>query len=239
MRKFLMLAALSAAVCLVAVDMASARGGRGGCHSSCGGGGCYSSYSCCGSGYGGGCYGGGYGGGCYGGGCYGGGCYGGGYGGGCYGGGYATSGCYGGGYGGGCYGGGYGGGYGGASFGSPIIPMSTVPGGSGGSKDGRDGRDGKGKTGGTDDNPIAAPATLLVTLPADAALKIDNYQTTSTSGTRVFTTPSLEPGKEFSYKLTASVVRDGKTREVERVVKVRAGETTPVTLDVSEAVAAR
>jgi uncharacterized protein (TIGR03000 family) len=36
---------------------------------------------------------------------------------------------------------------------------------------------------------------MVVTLPADATLKVDDYQTVSTSTTRVFTTPELKPGK--------------------------------------------
>ena len=59
-------------------------------------------------------------------------------------------------------------------------------------------------------------------------------KTTSTSTTRVFSTPTLTPGKEFSYKLKAEVVRDGKARSVEQIVKVRAGETTPITLTIGE-----
>ena len=81
----------------------------------------------------------------------------------------------------------------------------------------------------------ALEATLVVTLPADAKLKIDDYQTVSTSGTRVFTTPALTPGKDYSYTLKAEVVRDGKTQSAEQIVKVRAGETTPVTLTIGTA----
>lgn len=163
-----------------------------------------------------GCYSGGYGG-----------CYGGGYG--CYsGGGY---GCSSGGY--GCYSGGYGGGYpvgvgctgyGCYGRGGVIVPMPPV-------KGTEEKKDGKGKVG-TPEEPISLEATLVVTLPADAKLKIDDYQTVSTSGTRVFTTPALALGKDYSYTLKAEVVRDGKTQSVEQIVKVRAGETTPVTLTI-------
>jgi uncharacterized protein (TIGR03000 family) len=85
-----------------------------------------------------------------------------------------------------------------------------------------------------------APATLVVTLPADAKLKIDDYVTTSTSGTRVFTTPTLEAGKTFHYTLKAEIVRDGKPMLIEQNVAVRAGQSTPVTLsEKAAAVAAK
>ena len=152
--------------------------------------------------------------GCYGGGCYGGGCYGGGYGG-CHGG---YGGCYGGGcfggYGGGCYGGGYGGGcYGGTVImpdggGAKPMPMPK-------------------KT--SLDTP--SPATIVVTLPADAKLTIDDYVTNSTSERRVFVSPALEPGKTYAYTLKAEVMRDNKPQVVTKEVTVRAGEETPVTLE--------
>jgi uncharacterized protein (TIGR03000 family) len=139
-------------------------------------------------------------GGCGGGGCGGGGCGGGGCG-------YGGGGC-GGGYGGGGYGGGgcaggscyaYGGGWGGGSY--AMLPAA----------------------------PEAQSATLVVTLPADAKLTIDDARTTSTSGERVFNTPALKVGQDFHYTLTAEV--NGRT--VTREVAVRGGETTRVNLDFS------
>jgi uncharacterized protein (TIGR03000 family) len=187
------------------------RGCRGccGCCGGCYGGGCY----------GGGCYGGGYGGGCmgYGGGCMG---YGGGYGGGCmgYGGGCYGGGCYGGGYGGGCYGGGYGGGM---MMGGGMIMQGTVqPAGEKAPKP-------KEKR---DESLAPAPAVILVSLPTDAKLLIDNEATSSTGTSRVFQSPTLNPGKEYQYTLKAEVVRDGKSVKAEQVVTVKAGQTTPVTL---------
>lgn len=84
-----------------------------------------------------------------------------------------------------------------------------------------------GKTGGTEE----ASATIIVTLPAQATLKVDDYATTSTSGTRVFVTPALEAGKEFSYTLSAEIVRDGKKVTTSKQVTVRAGEETRATLE--------
>ena len=150
--------------------------------------------------------------GCHGG-CYGG-CYGGGYGG-CYGGGYG--GCYGGGWG-GCYGGGYGGGFGGCYGGTvmPYVPAKPMPG-PGPVKPG------DGKKTGLDD---AAPATIVVTLPAEAKLKIDDYVARSTSTERTFVSPPLQVGKEFHY--TLKVEHQGKERS--QTVTVRAGEVTRVNL---------
>ena len=137
----------------------------------------------------------------------------GGRGGGCCGGGCCYSGCYGGGcYGGGCaggvcYGGGYyGGGYmGGAPQGGEQVPAPK-------------------KT------TMADSATLVVSLPADATLTINGQATRATSAVRVFHSPSIQPGSDYSYTLKAEVTRDGKTESISRDVTVRAGEQTRVEL---------
>jgi len=159
-----------------------------------------------------GCWGGCHG--CYGGGCWGGchGCYGGGYGcGGCYGGGYG--GCCGGGYGGCCGGGCYGGGcYGGGSviYTQPAAtPMKIEK---------------KAEL-----NPNAA--TIVVSLPADAKLSIDDTATKATGATRTFATPTLEKGKDFHYTLKAEVVRNGQTLTTTKQVAVQAGRETRISID--------
>jgi uncharacterized protein (TIGR03000 family) len=86
---------------------------------------------------------------------------------------------------------------------------------------------------------IAAPATIVVTLPADAKLMIDDTVTTSTSGTRVFASPTLEPGKEYFYTLKAEMNQDGKTVSTTKRVSVRAGQETRVSLDFVDTVASR
>jgi uncharacterized protein (TIGR03000 family) len=169
-----------------------------------------------------GCMGGGWYGGCHGGwgGCYGG------YGGGCHGG-YVGGGCFGGGYVGGCFGGGAvcgGAVYGGGGGGGYVAPSSPMP------------------------MPMpepkktdaSAPATIVVTLPAEAKLSIDDYATNSTSERRTFVSPALEPGKNYVYTLRAEVTRDSKPVSVTREARVRAGETTTVSIDFPAApVAAR
>jgi uncharacterized protein (TIGR03000 family) len=193
--------------------------GGGGCCGCYGGG--YASCGCYGGGghhrhhrhHGGGCCG------CYGGGyaCWGGGCYGGGYGGGCgCCGSYVSYGCC------GCYGGGY-------MYG----PGGYGPGGSGGS--GGSGTGG-GKVG---SGEISAPATIVVNLPQDAKLMIDDYQTKSTSASRTLQTPNLPYGKEFSYTLKVEVVREGKTVTESKQITVRGGQVTPVSFDSTALVASK
>jgi len=86
----------------------------------------------------------------------------------------------------------------------------------------------------------ATTATVVVTLPESAKLTIDGQPTKSTSGTRTFATPALEPGKTFKYTLVAEIPVAGKTETVTREIHVRAGEETKVSLSLpAAAVAAR
>jgi uncharacterized protein (TIGR03000 family) len=81
------------------------------------------------------------------------------------------------------------------------------------------------------EEPASASAILIVNLPAEAKLIIDENATQSTSGTRRFTTPPLEPQKDFYYTLKGQLVRDGQALTASRRVRVRAGEQTEVTLE--------
>jgi uncharacterized protein (TIGR03000 family) len=74
-------------------------------------------------------------------------------------------------------------------------------------------------------------ATLIVRLPADATLTIDGERTQSTSSTRVFISPPLEPGKTYHYTLRGELDRPGGTIRDSKTVQVRAGERTEVTLE--------
>ncbi len=78
---------------------------------------------------------------------------------------------------------------------------------------------------------MAAPATIVVSLPADARLSIDDAATTSTSVRRVFVSPELNPGREYHYTLKAEWVRDGKPVVVSKTVTVSAGNETKVTIE--------
>jgi uncharacterized protein (TIGR03000 family) len=82
---------------------------------------------------------------------------------------------------------------------------------------------------------LAAPATIVVTLPADATLSVDNYVTTSTSGTRVFSSPVLTPGRDYHYTLKAEIIRDGNKVSSSKEITVRAGEVTRETIELPRA----
>jgi uncharacterized protein (TIGR03000 family) len=84
-----------------------------------------------------------------------------------------------------------------------------------------------------------APVTIVVTLPEDAKLTIDDNATASTSGKRTFVSPAVAVGRDYHYTLKAEVVRDGKPQTIEKTVTVRAGEETRVNFDVPTGVAAR
>jgi uncharacterized protein (TIGR03000 family) len=185
---------------------------RGGCY-----GGCYGGYvSSCYGGYGYGCYG-SYGYGCRGG--YGYGCYGGyGYGGYGYGG-YGSMPMM-------AYGApvGYGG-YGGAmmAYGTPAgVTTTSAYNGAGTARP---------DEGAQPEANGQAPATLVVHLPAAATLTVAGTPTRSTSDTRRFVSPPLEPGKTYTYLLEAKLERGGETLRASQNVVVRAGRTAEVYLE--------
>jgi len=72
---------------------------------------------------------------------------------------------------------------------------------------------------------------MVVSLPPDATLTIDGQPTSSVSGKRVFTTPELEPGKNYHYDLEAKVIRNGAEQLVRRKVTYQAGDKVEVSLD--------
>jgi uncharacterized protein (TIGR03000 family) len=77
-----------------------------------------------------------------------------------------------------------------------------------------------------------APATIRVSLPADAKLTFDGQATCSSSANRLFITPLLEKGKTFRYSLNAEIVRAGQTVAVQQDIQVQAGQETFVNLQV-------
>jgi len=97
----------------------------------------------------------------------------------------------------------------------------------------------KPKTDKPDKEEVRAPATLTVSLPADAKLTVDGAATKSTSSQRTFTTPELAPGKTFSYTLKAEYMKDGQMVSTEKVVYVQAGKETKVSFEGVTNVAAR
>ena len=75
---------------------------------------------------------------------------------------------------------------------------------------------------------ISAPATITVSLAADAKLMVDDTVTTSTSSLRSFASPELQAGKTFTYVLKGEIVRNGRTLTATQNVSVRAGEESRV-----------
>jgi uncharacterized protein (TIGR03000 family) len=151
------------------------------------------------------------------------GCYGGGHSG-CYGGCYgaatavmvaAGGGCYGGGWGGyagGCYGayGGYGSGY---NYGPTIVPS----GGSGGMPE---------KLGppSKQDQKDQSRAKVIIDVPAQAKLYIDDQPMSNKTGQRTFVTPPLERGQTYFYDVKIVVTVDGQEKAQTQRVVLRAGE---------------
>jgi uncharacterized protein (TIGR03000 family) len=177
-----------------------------------------------------------------GGGCRGGGgCWGGGGWGGCYGMGMGCGGGYGmgmgcgGGYGMGMgYGRGWGGGYGGYSMGGYAPMMSgyayspTISSWGMGTP--------IASAGGMSQSYYSSPntgneATLVVHVPGAASVSIDGQPTQQSSSTRFFTSPPLEQGKTYVYKVTAEMNRDGHTVRDTKNVEVRPGQRTEVTMN--------
>jgi uncharacterized protein (TIGR03000 family) len=157
---------------------------------------------------------------CYGG-CYGscsGSCYGSCYGScsGCYGGGFSSScGCCGGGY--GCYGGGYGGCYGGCGYSS--YPVVSPPVGGGVKPEGIEKpKDDK------KESLLPGKAKLIVEVPADAKLYIDDQLMKSTTSVRKFSTPELQSGQTYYYMVRVEMPSEGTPQSVTRRILIRAGE---------------
>ena len=75
---------------------------------------------------------------------------------------------------------------------------------------------------------LSAPATIVVSLPADARLIVDGTSTKSTSDRRTLVTPELEFGWTYVYTMRAEVVRDGRSLVETQDVTVRGGETSTV-----------
>ena len=74
-------------------------------------------------------------------------------------------------------------------------------------------------------------AMLIVNLPAQARLLVDDHLTSSTSAQRVLQTPPLTQGSTYAYVLRAEIERDGKTLTETQRVTVRAGGQTRVSFN--------
>ena len=87
---------------------------------------------------------------------------------------------------------------------------------------------------------VNVPATIIVSLPADARLIVDGTATTSTSERRTLVTPVLENGTTYVYTMQAEVTREGRVQTQTQQVTVRGGETSNVQFNFSaQSVASR
>ncbi|HZZ80553.1 MAG TPA: TIGR03000 domain-containing protein [Gemmataceae bacterium] len=80
---------------------------------------------------------------------------------------------------------------------------------------------------------VDAPATIVVSLPADARLIVDGAATTSTSAVRTLVTPVLVNGSDYVYTMQAEITREGRVQTQSQQVTVRSGETSNVQFNFS------
>jgi len=83
----------------------------------------------------------------------------------------------------------------------------------------------------------AAPAFLRVTVPPDSRLSIGGWFAGFTSGTKLFITPRLARGRDFTYTLKVEILREGSSFALEREVTVRAGLRAEVRFEEAELIA--
>jgi uncharacterized protein (TIGR03000 family) len=79
------------------------------------------------------------------------------------------------------------------------------------------------------ESSLPSKAKLIVEIPRDAKLYIDDQLMKTASAKRTFNTPALQQGQQYYYILRAEVVLDGKTYTETQRVLVRAGEQTRAT----------
>jgi uncharacterized protein (TIGR03000 family) len=70
----------------------------------------------------------------------------------------------------------------------------------------------------------AGKAKLIVKVPTDATLYIDDQKMKSTTERRAFSTPELEAGQLYYYMVRVEMVVDGKPVSDSRRVIIRAGQ---------------
>jgi uncharacterized protein (TIGR03000 family) len=71
-------------------------------------------------------------------------------------------------------------------------------------------------------------ATMSVRVPANAQIWFEGTKTGQTGSSRTFFSPSLEPGRDFTYEIRARWVEAGKEFDQTRQISVHAGETVNV-----------
>jgi len=81
----------------------------------------------------------------------------------------------------------------------------------------------------------ADAAVLNVSVPADAKVFVNGYETTSVGTERRYVSNGLESGKSYTYELKAEALRDGKPVSEVKVVKLTAGQSETVAFALSNA----
>jgi len=76
----------------------------------------------------------------------------------------------------------------------------------------------------------APPASIEMTLPADASVWLDEQATTQTGTERHFASPSLEVGLHYSYMIRVRWTDGGKTLERSRRVRFESGDHIRINL---------
>jgi uncharacterized protein (TIGR03000 family) len=79
----------------------------------------------------------------------------------------------------------------------------------------------------------SAPATIIVSLPADARLFVDGNATTSTTARRTLVTPELDFGTTYAYSMRVEIIRDGQVQSQTQQVNVTGGQTAAVQFNLS------
>jgi uncharacterized protein (TIGR03000 family) len=77
----------------------------------------------------------------------------------------------------------------------------------------------------------AAPATVVLSVPARAMVTVEGHALRSTGRERTFRTPALAPAESYVYTVKVTVVLDGREEVETREVTVTPGETTRVSFD--------
>jgi uncharacterized protein (TIGR03000 family) len=76
----------------------------------------------------------------------------------------------------------------------------------------------------TAQTPLRSTALVSVWVPANAQLSFDGVPTDERGPYRRFTTPTLTPGREYAYAVTASWIENGRQVTQTRQVPIRAGD---------------
>jgi uncharacterized protein (TIGR03000 family) len=76
-------------------------------------------------------------------------------------------------------------------------------------------------------------ATLNVHVPADAKVFVNGLATKSSGAERHYVSNGLRPGYNYSYEIRAEFIRDGRSVSQTKTVKLRAGDSSDVTFELT------